>query len=89
MVFQEQTTTGGLYLREGDTTIPISVSQRSGDPDTPRPASFESMTVRRITGVLQGGGPLTDGGRRVCVSVLDLYRYDVASGRLTDLTISH
>lgn len=74
--------TGGLYLREGNVTTPITVSQRPGDPTTSQPALFVSMTPDGQHVFFIGLTALTadaTGGS-------ELYRYDVESGRLTDLT---
>jgi hypothetical protein len=76
-------TTSGLFLREGDTTTAISVSQRSGDPDTPQLASFISMTADGSQVFFLSRTQLTDAATP---SYQALYRYDVASGTLTDLT---
>jgi hypothetical protein len=78
-------TTGGLYLREGDTTTAISVSQRSGDPDTPQPAQFISLAPDGSQVYFLSDELLTEDST---ASLRELYRYDVASGKLTDLTVT-
>jgi hypothetical protein len=75
----------GLFLREGGTTTAISVSQRSGDPDTPQPSAFLAMTADGSQVFFTSSTRLTDDSTAMSS---ELYRYDVASGRLTDLTIA-
>jgi hypothetical protein len=85
-----------LYLRVDESrTIAISTSQRTVDPDpnppaVPAPAGVSSdgryvlftsqseLTNDANTG--RSGGVATDAGR-------DLYRYDIATGELKDLTV--
>jgi hypothetical protein len=81
-------TTGGLYLREGGTTTAITVSQRSGDPDTPQPAQFVSMSPDGSQVYLLSGARLTEDATAYSTYFPELYRYDVATGRLTDLTVT-
>jgi hypothetical protein len=72
-----------LYMRRDDGTIvPVSVSRRAGDPDDPVPAYFVGVGDDGRVAYFTAGAPLTDdavGG--------SLYRYDTASGDLTDLTV--
>lgn len=83
----EARSSNALYLREGGTTIPISVSQRAGDPDTPQPAEFSSMTGDGSQIFFTSSKPLTDDTTNDYVRG-DIYRYDVASGELTDITVA-
>ncbi|HVY97001.1 MAG TPA: hypothetical protein VHA54_08590 [Solirubrobacterales bacterium] len=78
-----------LYLRlNGQTTIPISVSQRPGDPDTPRAARLGGISADGDVVYLMSTAPLTpdapenNGGG----GGGSLYRYDLSSGDLIDLT---
>jgi len=88
---------GKLYLRiNAAQTIEIGASQRTVDPDPNPPlqpasvsvtadgskvlfTSSSELTNDANTG--ESGGVATDAGR-------DLYSYDVASGKLTDLTVN-
>jgi len=76
----------GVYVRlDGEPTLPISVSQRPGDPETPVPAEFISASVdgRQALFVVPGAGtPLTPDASGAPNS---LYRYDDTSGQLTHL----
>lgn len=83
------TSDGAVYLREGDTTVRVSRSQRSTpDPDGPHPAEY--WTAEAATGAqvfFTSGEKLTDDSSATA-SAPDLYRYDVATGTLTDITAS-
>jgi DNA-binding beta-propeller fold protein YncE len=81
-----------LYLRiDGTTTIPVSVSQRAGDPDTPVGVrdfklSHDGSTVIFSAACSPSGGNcplLTEDAR---ADREDYYSYDVATGHLTNLT---
>lgn len=78
-------TTGGIFLREnGGVATPITVSQRTGDPDdTPREGRFVSMTANGRYVFFLSFYQLTD---QPTVPYSSLYRYDVDSGRLVNLT---
>ena len=78
-------TSSGLFLRENGVTVSISTSQRAGDPDTPRPARFVSMTADGSQIFFLSTNRLTDDST---AGIDELYRYDVASGRLVDLTVA-
>lgn len=91
-VLFKPTPANALYLRiDATTTIPLSVSQRAGDPDTPlRIGDFQlsrdGSTVvfsSECTSSAADCPLLTDDSRP---DRADYYRYDVASGRLTNLT---
>jgi hypothetical protein len=85
-----------LFLREhGQTTVEVSASQRSVEPD-PNPPAIPTVVGITADGTRvlftsrseltddaftgRSGGVATDAGA-------DLYSYDVASGALTDLTV--
>jgi len=75
-----------LYLRlNGQTTIPISVSRRPGDPPTPQPARLGGISEDGEVVYFMSGAPLTsdasDGGPGG-----NLYRYDREADELTNLT---
>lgn len=81
---------GQVYLRQdGTTTVRVSASQRSTpDPDGPQDATY--WTAEAATGAqvfLTSGEKLTDDSH-AAAGESDLYRYDVASGTLTDITAS-
>jgi hypothetical protein len=87
-----QTVAGPLYLRsDGTTTIPVSVSHRAGDPDTPVfvrdfKLSRDGSTVIFSAACNPPGADcplLTDNAR---ADREDYYSYDVATGHLTNLT---
>jgi DNA-binding beta-propeller fold protein YncE len=87
IVFQ---TSGELYLRiDGTTTIPVSVSQRPGDPDTPLAVGIYKLSRDGSTVIFTAScGPagaicLTDDARP---DREDYYSYDIATGHLTNLT---
>lgn len=81
---------GQVYLREGgSSTVRVSASQRSTpDPDGPQPATY--WTAEAASGAqvfFTSGEKLTDDAQATAAEP-DLYRYDVASGELTDVTAS-
>lgn len=78
-------TTGGIFLREnGGTARPITVSQRTGDPDTsPKTALFTSMTADGRYVFFLSFYQLTD---QPTAAYTSLYRYDVDAGTLLNLT---
>lgn len=70
--------TGAVYVRSGNETRLVSVSQRAGDPDTPVPAYPQAVSAagRYVLFTADDGMPLTEdapllGGGR------SLYRYDL------------
>jgi hypothetical protein len=77
---------GGLYLRQdGQTTIPISASQRAGDdPSIVHPADFVGASDDGSIVYFRSYDWLTDNAD----SGRNLYRYNVNSQQLTSLTIS-
>lgn len=73
---------GSLYMRvDGTTTIPISVSKRPGDPSTPQPATFFTASADGNHVFFTSATPLT-----VDAGTGDLYRYDVDTDHLENLT---
>lgn len=81
---------GQVYVREnGTSTARASASQRSTpDPDGPQPATY--WTAEAATGAsvfFTSGEKLTDDAQATADRP-DLYRYDVASRKLADITAS-
>ena len=77
----------GLYMRvDGTTTVPISVSQRVGDPPTAQPATFAGASEDGTVVYFASGAQLTDDAT-TSPSNGSLYRLDLASGELTNLTV--
>lgn len=68
-----------VYLREGDETKPVSRDASGVD----RPARFWSATPDGSSALLTSDSPLT---ANASPAGSDLYRYDAATGKLTDLT---
>jgi len=91
---------GGLYLREGTRTTRISASQRlTPDPAGPSPAQFLTATPDASVVLFASCEKLTDDAsaeNNWCVARAlglnggnpDLYRYEVDSGELRDLSAS-
>jgi hypothetical protein len=83
---------GELYARvNGSVTVPISVSQRAGDPATPVSVSPEARaTVSRDGNVVYfvADAPLTEDAVPGGATRGDLYRYDFRTGKLTDESTS-
>jgi hypothetical protein len=78
---------GPLYLREnGTTTIPISVSHRAGADETVYPALFVSATADGSRVFFTSPTNLTEESETLGSETL--YRYDVETGVLTDLTVT-
>ena len=88
---------GQIYIREdGATTVQVSASQRSlPDPNGPKPAAFMAATPSGSQVFFTSCQQLTDDSTAVSTAAVectsskqgqDLYRYDVGSGVLTDLT---
>jgi hypothetical protein len=81
----------GVFMRvDGTSTIEISASQRSTpDPSGPQPAIFGSATRDGLQVFFTSTEKLTDDSAAISGGApsADLYRYDVTSGVLTDLTV--
>lgn len=74
--------TGAMYLRTGTTTVPISVSQRPGDPDTPQPAIYVGSSSDGSIVYFTSRGLLTpDAGSGSTLP--QLFKYDATDGELT------
>jgi hypothetical protein len=72
----------GLFMRENGRTVPISVSQRTGDPATLQDAKLISASPDGsfvMFEVNASSAPLTDDAP---VGVDNAYRYDVETGKL-------
>lgn len=90
--------TGDVYVREnGDVTKAVSRSQRVPlDPDGPRRAKFLMATkdggaafftsCEKLTGDATASDP-DNTGCDGATAINNLYRYDVASGQLTDMSV--
>lgn len=81
---------GQVYLREdGESTVRVSRSQRATpDPDGPQEAKYWTAEAAHGSSVfITSGEKLTDDSTAEA-GLPSLYRYDVASGRLTDLTVA-
>jgi hypothetical protein len=81
---------GQIYLRQdGQTTTRISASQRSvADPNGAKPATFGAATPDQAFVYFTSGEKLTDDATTGSTSDgSDLYRYETATGELTDLTV--
>jgi hypothetical protein len=82
--YNNESLTGGLplYLRDGDTTIPVSASQRAGDVGTMHVGAFISATHDGAAAYFASPDQLTDdatpGG--------GIYRFVVATRTLTQIT---
>jgi hypothetical protein len=97
-VFFTASVSGQLYLREdGTTTVRVSKSQRAvPDPNGPRPAAFMSATPDGSEAFFTSCEQLTEDSTAVSTSEpsctettegQDLYAFNVASEKLTDLTV--
>lgn len=74
---------GGIYVREDDaTTTAISASQRSGELGEVKQAEFGAASVDGSLVYFISQSNLTEASE----GGLDLYRYELDSGTLTDLT---
>lgn len=73
---------GGLFVRQNGTTVPISVSQRTGDPAVVQPANLigASPDGSSVMFHVPGSTPLTDDAPSAGDNV---YRYDLLAGRLS------
>jgi hypothetical protein len=79
---------GPLYMRlDGATTVPISVSRRVGDPATAQPATFISASENGTVVYFASGAQLTDDATFNGAGNGSLYRLDMTSGDLTNLTV--
>jgi hypothetical protein len=82
-------TSGGspLYLREdGVETVPLSASQRDGDPPTVQQATFGGASRDGSLAYFTSHVALTNASDALFGE--SLYRYDADSGELTDLTVA-
>jgi hypothetical protein len=90
-VFFTDAASGRLYERiDGTSTVEISASQRSTpDPQGPQPAVFRSATPDGSAVFFTSAEKLTDDATTDATvnGAGDLYRFDTASGELTDLTV--
>ena len=75
-----------VYLRENGTTVRISASQQSTPQPPSNPAQFQGASKDGSVAYFVSGDRLTDDSVAESESNADLYRYDVASGELIDLT---
>lgn len=77
--------TGPLYMREDDSrTVPISVSQKEGpEKGEVMPVTFEAASADGEIAYFSSTPELTEGSH-----ANDLYRYDLAEEKLTDLSPS-
>jgi hypothetical protein len=80
---------GQIYLRDGDRTVHVSASQRRDpDPNGQQPAQFLTATPDLSRIFFRSGEKLTDDATTGPASTgSDLYRYDVSSETLTDLSV--
>jgi hypothetical protein len=86
-VFFTGGTTGGLYMRENDTTtLPVSVSQRAGASSTPEPAGFGGASADGSVVYFTSRANLTEASETHGQPTL--YRLDFNTGLLSDLTVS-
>jgi hypothetical protein len=77
-----------MYVRTGGSTIQVSKSQRgTPDPNGPQPAEFQWASTDGSRVFFLSAQELTDAALTgTADSSRDLYEYDVASGRLADLS---
>jgi hypothetical protein len=79
--------TGALYVRVNDTvTVPVSVSRRAGEEGEVRNGEFVAASDDGNILFFKSRDPLTNDSRASNGS-RDLYRLDVTSGQLSDLTV--
>jgi hypothetical protein len=84
--------TGQIYLREdGTRTVHVSASQRgTPDPEGPQPASWLGSSADGSQIFFKSAEKLTNDSHAAIttsrITLEDLYRYDLATGKLTDLT---
>ncbi len=81
----------GLYVREGDRTKPISVSERTGEVGEVKPAVFNDASRDGSIVYFTSRQPLTDESWSDSLnagSSGSLYRYDLDTGELLDLTVT-
>ncbi len=96
-VFFTEGGTGRLYMREhGTSTVQISASQTSPDPNGHKPAAFMAATPSGSKVFFTSCEKLTDDSTAVSSAAndcttssqgQDLYSYDTSSGDLTDITV--
>lgn len=80
MLFALTSGEGGVYLRSGDQTIPLSVSQASGGPSGTQPGRADGISRDGRYAIFHSPAQLTDaapddGGQK-------MYRYDTSTGQL-------
>ncbi|HEX6666898.1 MAG TPA: hypothetical protein VF081_09940 [Solirubrobacterales bacterium] len=82
-------TGGQLYVRlDGTETKQVSLSQRTEpDPEGPQPAAFRFASTDGSRAFFSSAEQLTDDATAATGSE-DLYRYDVATETLTDITVA-
>lgn len=81
---------GAIYMREGGgAPVEVSASQRSApDPNGPQPAVYGAATRAQDYVFFTSAEKLTDNATTGPASEgSDLYRYETATGELTDLTV--
>jgi hypothetical protein len=77
-----------IYMRVGAQTIEISASQRGeADPLGPQPAAFQGAAANGSAAFFTSKAELTENAATGEDTGADLYRYDTATGGLTDLTV--
>ena len=78
----------GLFMREGDETIPISVSQRTGDGPAVKDGTFRDASADGNVVYFTSRSQLTDDASANISypSEGDLYRYQVDTGTLIDVS---
>ena len=82
-------TDGALYVRvNGTTTLPISVSRRAGDPPTPTPARFGGASKDGNIVYFASTIPLTDDTPGVGGAGGSLYRYDLTTDTLSNVSVA-
>jgi hypothetical protein len=69
----------GIYVREGGATEALSVSQRAGDPPTPRPGELLDMSRDGRYVLFLSAQPLTEDAG---LNSVGMYRYDRQTGQL-------
>ena len=86
-VFFEARTDGALYVRvNGMTTVPISVSHRASDSSTPVAARFLGASKNGSIVYFVSRAPLTDNSVSGAPVVDRVYRYDVETDALADVS---
>lgn len=86
-----------LYVREnGTVTIHVSASQKTNgtgaggtDPSGPHAAEYQWASSNGSVVYFTSSEQLTNDSTAVAPNAADLYRYDVGTGELSDLTVDH